>query len=973
MGFWPFGGGKKSRIERGGDPGRNTLLEKSRTDLGLSRNNNSPQEIDTMGRTNGQDEKPRRLSKQRRPSQPGNIPRAQTAPINVPGPNSRTYKRGAGIQEHGYQSPKIYSHNPMSEASIGPEEFTALPQAPTLLAKRPGYDPTLHRRKSSKRKAEDSAREREVRAMSSPMQSLRRPLTYSGSGLLRRDTKQIPGNLNRRLHRPSSEVSLPLAESIQESEDHSNQASFKIGFLAALSPRPTLTYVADPRSSAAKQPARIRPSVQQAIEEEETSSRKRINELADDLDSGGLRELMERDQKRREKKKETDHARLEQRLQRKAERQREEELRGRRDADHSDNPMSVSSQDRERRGRNFFEDEADTSQPTNARKAPRSPDKVTDPFVDPRNSQQARPVQPIRNPFEDEKDIDIMQELFTPGEEEEPPLPVKSPLRTVGPPEVSRGQKPLQAATISPPTSPIHRPTNRQSLSQTSGLAREITPEVPEHVLGDRRASDQSVQQLSSWTSFFRRGGRPKPSITDRGRSTASDFSNTSRESFAARKQPLPPVVVPRTFRRSDASSIPQRTMSKFREDLPELPISPPDSRVQSPEVMISPQVGHQPRHPRHSHSGTLDNQSLATTSSTHALDRATADFHNSQGFDTDREGGPSAALLSQSLASVDSEGSWLSGRPPKRSSGSMGHTLRHSQSSIPRQSIPGSYEPEDDDLANDEYLNKLTPGPSGRRDSVTSAGRRASSNVIDLERERQQSPVPEVPPIQASQGRDETWHTSVGRQPTVVRQATRARSKEGLLNEAGKETPGISRRASFDTDDDKELDVAEAETPGTDLPEATLMRASSIDYKNKGHARHISAGSARLLDIRRSSTQSDAAPRSPNLPQIVTPIQRGQPTSLYRRMTALLYHYESLSFGPFLFLFQCQTSRLGIPSGRTAMIFMMEKIDTPDRSFHSFPERGFCMTIFFVILDRITAVSKSVVVRTWVFGRASN
>jgi hypothetical protein len=54
------------------------------------------------------------------------------------------------------------------------------------------------------------------------------------------------------------------------------------------------------------------------------------------------------------------------------------------------------------------------------------------------------------------------------------------------------------------------------------------------------------------------------------------------------------------------------------------------------------------------------------------------------------------------------------------------------------------------------------------------------------------------------------------------------------------------------------------AETPGVELQEAHILRARSVEYK--GHARHISAGSARLLDIRRSSMQSDG-PRSPTIP----------------------------------------------------------------------------------------------------------
>ncbi|OAP63047.1 hypothetical protein AYL99_02274 [Fonsecaea erecta] len=870
MGFWPFGAGKKGRTTQGEDQGQHSLLEKTRTDPRTRTNTSSSQDFVPMGSQRGRDEKPRRLSKQRLPSHPGSVPRASTLPISVPGPESLGYKKSSYGGGGGFQSTDIYSHNPMSQTSIGPEEFTALPQAPTLLAKRPGYDPTLHRRKSSKRKAEDYAREREVRAMSSPIQVLKRPTTYSGSGLLRRDTKQIPGDLNRRLQRPTSEVSLPLPETIQESEDLSNQASFKIGILAALSPRPTLTYVASPRPSAGKQPARVKPSIQQAIEEEDPASRKRINELADELDAGGLRELMDRDRRRKEKKKEADRARLERKLQRKADRQREEDMRGRRPNDTSGD-LTVPGDEAARRGRALFGNVGETSHTAVARGPPSPASQPANPFADP-GSSQARPVQHIRNPFEDEKDIDLTQESFLhEGEGEEPPVPVRSPLRTVPAAQARPEEKSSLATTISPPISPAQGPVDRQSFSQTSGLAREITPDIPEYGSLDRRASDQSNRQLSSWTSFFRRGGRRKASTVERGRSTPSEFSNTSRESFARKQQP-PPVMVPRSFRRSDSSSVPQRTMSKFREDLPELPISPPDSRVQSPEVMASPQAGQASRQPRHSLSGTLDNRSLATSSSNAALDRGAAEGRQPQGIDIEMGGTTSGHAVSQSLASVDSEGSWLSGKPPKRLSGGMGHPLRQSQSSIPPQSIPGSFEPEDDDLANDEYLNKLSPGPSGRRDSVASAGRRASSNVIDLERERQQSPVPDLPPISAAQGADERWHAGVARQATVVRQPNRARSKEGLLKETGKDDLSASRRASSDVEE-------EGEPAGTELQEQepTLLRARSVDYK--GHAKHISAGSARLLDIRRSSTQSESAPRSASLSQTVPPAQQEQPT----------------------------------------------------------------------------------------------
>ncbi len=871
MGFWPFGGRKKARSSQAQPQALHTQSEKEERDIRTRIDSNTSEEMGTMARgqnKRGSDEKPRRLSKQRVPSQPKNVSRAQTVSVGSPASEAWNRRRDSATESGAMGGQKAYSQNPTSQLSIGPEEFTALPQAPTLLARRGTYDPALTRRKSSKRKAEDYAREREIRAMSSPGYKLKRPSSYSGSGPLRRDTKEVPGDLNRRLERPGSKVSLPLPEVIQEGEDFEHQGSFKVGILAALTPRPTLTYVNSTRSPTGKQPARIKPSVQQAIEEEAPASKKRIDDLADDLDAGGLRELMERDRRRHERKKAAERERLQRKLQRKADRQREEELRGRPVMEPSRDPATHGLEERERRGRTPFEAGTESSDVAGFPSSPSPRGRATDPFKDPESQPgQARPTHHIRNPFEDEKDVDLMDDPFSHDEDEEAPVQVKSPLRTVFPVEIKGNQKPSQATTISPPTSPVQRPSDHQSTSQTSGLAREISPDIPEHGRFGRWASDQSSQQhqLSSWTSFFKRGTRRKTSAADRGRSTPSEFSNTSRESFARKQQP-PPVVVPRTFRSSDSSGVPQRTMSKFREDLPELPISPPDSRVQSPEVMTGPQAG-AVHTVRPSHSGTLDGMSLGTSSSNPALEgRPTRSMEMDTGMEA-----VSGVVMSQSLASVDSEGSWLSGKPVKRLSGGPSHPLRQSQSSIPPNAVPGSFETEEDELAHDEYFNSLSPGPSGRRDSTTSTGRRASSNVIDLEREREQSPAPEVPPLPVSQGVDETWHAGIGRQATVVRQANRAKSTEGLLKEFGTDSPEGSRRSSSEGDDEaSDAEVAEAVTPGTELAGAPILRAKSVEYKGKGHARHISAGSARLLDIRRASSvsHSDVPQRSPSLPQ---------------------------------------------------------------------------------------------------------
>jgi hypothetical protein len=856
MGFWPFTGGKKSSRRDTEDLSKHSLLDKSDPSLIMARSGNpGPKASDrptrsTSKRAGTRENKSRKLSKTRtdlykNPSSHANIPRSQTAPLGF---------HDGYSEKHSFPQPQpppsgnhLYQQNPTSQSSIGPEHFTALPHPPTLYAKRDTYDPAMPRKKSSKRKAEDHARERELRAMTSEpsvRNRLKRPVTYSGSGPLQRDTRNIPGPMNRRLNRPASDVSLPLPENISESED-APSSSFRVGAIAALGPRPTLKSYQFDSSRSGKQPVRL-PTVQQAPEEEEhlPLAKQRINELADDLGSGALRELMDRDRRRKEKKRETDKMKLQRKLQRRADKQKEEETRRAR----AEEFVSTSQAQLQAQQQAQSEVTPDDGTPGPAIDTTSRPE---DPFADPGNRTEVPTSPAIRNPFEDEQDPDVMDLPSDPNDDGEPPIPVKSPERQVAAVEKRAETRPIQAA-LSPPTSPIQQPRAPETHTEISGAGRAPTSDIVQEPERDRRSSDQSGQQLSSWTSFFRRGGRRKPSVTDRGRATPSEFSNTSRESFA-RKQP-PPVVPPgRTFRKSE-SATPQRTMSKFREDLPEFPISPPDSRVQSPEVAPASQAGESSlssKHARPSLSGTLDVPSLATSSSNPTLDRGRAENRvvSSQAGDYDMTAaGVSGHGLSQSLASVDSEGSWLSGRPVKRLSGPMSPAVKE-VSPGPAAQMPGAFEPEDEGLADDEYLKRLSPPPvmpGDRRESMVSSDRKASSTIIDLQQERASSPAPDVPPLPANNAsKDEKWHEGVGRQPTVVKAPTRAKSREGLLK-----------------------DSAADEGNGSDPEEEPqLMRARSVDYK--GHARHMSAGSARLLDIRRSSIQStDTPPRSPALAQ---------------------------------------------------------------------------------------------------------
>jgi hypothetical protein len=81
-----------------------------------------------------------------------------------------------------------------------------------------------------------------------------------------------------------------------------------------------------------------------------------------------------------------------------------------------------------------------------------------------------------------------------------------------------------------------------------------------------------------------------------------------------------------------------------------------------------------------------------------------------------------------------------------------------------------------------------------------------------------------------------------VRRQPTLVHRDPRAKSREALLTEysaGGGDTPvptsADTGRGSMEFDPEE--------------PEPQLQRASSVGY-GKGHARQISAGSAKLFDV---------------------------------------------------------------------------------------------------------------------------
>ncbi|KAH6614120.1 hypothetical protein C7974DRAFT_437431 [Boeremia exigua] len=723
-------------------------------------------------------------------------------------------------------------------------------QRPQSLRRGPPNETSLMRRKSSKRRKEhDHIREEEIRAMALPMPQ-KRPAGNSG-GMLRRDSKKVKGGLNARFERPQSNISLPLEDSIHSSmSGNSELRAFRVSALDFFAPRPTIRfsvgtqyYYSGDRSSPTARLERSNSRKEKrpasAKEDNQWKRTSRIDDLADTLDAGALREILDRDKRRQEKKARADQERLRRRLERRAEKQ---------NAAPGGTPPVPARSDAVGAVGLGIEKETAVPKPESVQEAAvpmedvRPPTPSTPPWLRPLTPPPMHRLQttipaspdndqlptPIETPMEDMIISDAQAVRYSRGS-------IASPVHTRGPSNVSMMPELLseKLAEESPFESvePHYDPTRSGSLHPIDTIDTTTSNKGSSF---RRRSSDG--RRMSAFASFFRRSKR---SSQEPGRTTPSEasFSNTSRESMS--RQPIPAHLIatvssaPIQIKRP--SSVPRRTMSKFREDLPEFPISPPDSRVASPEVPSTSAIAARRRthNPENLRVGSLGMAANARS---------------------DSPVSPGLALgnkMSQSLASVDSEGSWLSGRPVKRISNKS--MMRSSIASSAVQQNPefnNSFE--ELGMTDDEYFKRLTPQPEELRRSNLSSellGRKASSTAMATldaaaESEEEEDLTPSVRRSQDS----EHVQAGLARHPTVIHRNVRVKSAEGLLTmfDADAPTPDESgRRHNMEPDSPQSDDSGE---------QATVQRAKSVDF-GKHHVRHLSAGSAKLLDIQKRSS----------------------------------------------------------------------------------------------------------------------
>ncbi|ODA77874.1 hypothetical protein RJ55_06477 [Drechmeria coniospora] len=552
--------------------------------------------------------------------------------------------------------------------------------------------PTLHhkkpsppaRRKSSKRRRVDVDREAEIKAMSAHLPHAVPPATLSKQSSKR---ARMTADFSQSRNLPSN-LSLPTPDSTHTRSSMSSDSdslSFRVSVFDVLAPRPTLRCANPTATDGAhwrfSYPNRSN-SLRKALAErdvrteEMAHSRKRIDDLADDLGPGDLRELMERDHRRRERQRAVDRQLVERKLARRAESAAESATRPYENLERGvmgrelvglgiDPPSAVVTSSKQRQSLASTADDAASSPPLQT--------------------------------FHRTSSIDL-EEAAAPEE----PIPI---IRTQGP------AKPEEAASAQSRTSFIAGLLPSKTTHSKSTLdSDKITSD--DGIARKNSTASSSKTNRRSFTSLFRWGAKSKRN------SGRSSFSNTSREEVqtAAQAQAEALAKLQGDDRQSHhlaakAAAAPKRTRSRFREDLPDFPLSPPDSRVQSPEPEL--------RLPMVAEVKTMEKESPGTLVGPHEEVGEDVPSKPRAIDGARRTSSPGKAVFgtpspnrqqSMSLASIDSEGSWLSGRVGSRRASAFRDMMAAKPYELPLSSSrPNSSDGEMMMTADDGHYRRLS------------------------------------------------------------------------------------------------------------------------------------------------------------------------------------------------------------------------------------------------------------------------
>jgi hypothetical protein len=696
----------------------------------------------------------------------------------------------------------------------------------------------------------DLGTQRRKRVTREIFEEARRDIDVGNSPLTKRATAptgsmgQMHGALGRPDLRPTSEASLNQAQNSVHSSNsgHSMTREFKVRALDIISPHPTLrpgsSFSPDrslgPSRSSQKHDRDGRSPL--PISEEIMSQSRTIDELADDLDARAVREIMEKEQRRRTAKRKRDEERATKKLQRTREKQRAEDTEMEDPfTDPKKEPIGLGIEEPLTAAPAPLDNEAEeeklhdgTPSPSIWAREVRKDAEANEGTTSPSSWIHVPEGEVIEN---DKNQINEPIDL-APTQVRTPNTDVDEPVHEIAQ-EMRMSTGSMQMADIQ----------HRKASLASNAYDRDISP-TTEPMPSDRRASDQSNRR---WGSFFRRSSsKPKPDSFTSGRPNAGRLSATSMgvgSSASGSRDSIhrPPPVAASTRR---GSGKPKRVVSsKFKEDLPDFgqgsrdpfPLSPPDSRVQSPEAA--------PPLPGSEHS-----QAVAPSSKRYSFSNSSETLGQSRMDIISPIDKPPGTAMSQSLASVDSEASWLSGRPGKRGSS---QPMRASVTSLGER-FQGTGR-------SSEELGDTSPDIGSSSAMHMSRGS-YGSNVGEAHMFKD---VEDGNVVEEDMGEMKV-REGMGRRPTLVSHHLTTKSQEGLLRQFVQGESAV-HQGTFEDEERPGTADAEGITPGVEYDEGVspaIERATSLNMQR--HSRHISTGSARLLDITKASPSPSSSP-NPN------------------------------------------------------------------------------------------------------------
>ena len=633
----------------------------------------------------------------------------------------------------------------------GQNQHTMSRDASAMAQRNRDSAPAVLKKKLSVRKANALAREQEIRMMSSA------PIDIPRRGMRPPDSRRGGQPPSRRSDRYLSDVSLQARHStVSSMSDYGDVYSFKVNAFAALTPRPVVRYVETPRSAAARSqnasPMSMRrdkdafPPLSMPADD---FSKKRVDRLADDLDAGALRELLERDRRRTRQQQIDDQEKLQRKLERRAQRQRIKEL------ERQGEEQAISEAQKPPQPQETNRPEEGAAKDTEAE----------DPAQAPPTSWLRDSSKEIRRSAHASLDSVHVIGNIDDSSIREPKLSQRrsfAPSQDMG----------MSQSTLSFSHSPVRPGLGSRASSQIYGISRGSTSDLSRTVESERRLSDQSGKRISTFSSIFRRGSsKLKRSYRERFHAEPTNIPNPqSHESFFKSPVPssAPPAFIPtRAFMSSGTINRPE---SRFTEHFDDEPFSPRSSRLQSPDI---PEVDTIPEHEQpiqqtRSPPAVPGAFPGGESEAEEAETRQRSWTRNSQ--DTESENVP----LSQSLASIDSEGSWMSGRFLKRISQRSPDPVRNSAGSLATQ-LEDSARSQPADAVDDPLGEPTATGEE--RDTFL------DTQEADTRSQRDQG-------NDSHEAEAETWHAEVGKRPVLVTPSNRPKSKEGLLKDVQSLSP---------------------------------------------------------------------------------------------------------------------------------------------------------------------------------------